>query len=831
MASLNVIALVSGGKDSFYSLLHCLANGHRVVALANLHPPPLPADRADADLNSFMYQTVGHEVIPLYADATGLPLYRHAITGGAGDSRRDYGGSVAHHDEDETESMVPLLRRVMAAHPEANAVCAGAILSTYQRTRVESVALRLGLVPLAYLWKYPAIAGPASFGPVPGDDGAHLLRDMAAAGLEARIIKVASGGLDEDFLWEDVASLKGVARLVRAMSRFGCGSAGDGAVLGEGGEFETLVVDGPGCLFRKKILVQDQDNRVIKEGGGTAWLRIIKAEAVEKAAKDDGDDGLEKLRSLVRFPKLLDERFSGVLAAVSSASSEASGLDAQDQKDIDNWPGSNTLGHGCSRLEQWNFVADTGTALSVVEETQIITDKIRGRLTARGMSATNIISATIVLRLMADFPAVNAVYGSLFVAPNPPSRVTISSGNLLPSGCDIYISLSVLDVPTPAIMDTSVRDGLHVQSRSYWAPANIGPYSQAITLPLNAIAQPDMRRHQGDDAVASNQSSASGPRIVLIAGQIPLIPANMELPRPDDQETELDAFKFNATLSLQHLWRIAQDKEVQWWSSAVAYVSKTDNVETARRKAIAAAMVWAKAHDVGGDDDDASDDDGGPDIWDRKYNPAFMDYKDHQDQSSYHLPNFEVITQPSTMGQQVQAVTTVPPFFLAEVEELPRQSDVEWHAQAGFSNLEARSVTLRSLSSPSSEASDPHLTSWDAHQTLIQIRESAFVHTSVAIKRDATVGDTPTAAESLAHDTRSVMRLLSQPAAAGESDSHLSIEDKTNDYQLIYFDASLATVPQLSESCTVIPCRSLWNSRGERVAAVAFSRQVMSIDN
>lgn len=36
---LNVIALISGGKDSFFSLLHCIAHGHRVVALANLHPP------------------------------------------------------------------------------------------------------------------------------------------------------------------------------------------------------------------------------------------------------------------------------------------------------------------------------------------------------------------------------------------------------------------------------------------------------------------------------------------------------------------------------------------------------------------------------------------------------------------------------------------------------------------------------------------------------------------------------------------------------------------------------------------------------------------------
>ncbi|GKT83333.1 ATP-binding endoribonuclease [Colletotrichum tofieldiae] len=282
---LNVIALVSGGKDSFFSALHCQRNGHRLVALANLFPSaPVSAgsdatrsapgtivhrpkgdhvkdareqqeegDGAgngaddDADLNSFMYQTVGHQVIPLYADATGLPLYRQPIHGGAKYEGRDYdshaastrdGDAVPETDADETESMVPLLRAIMADHPEANALCAGAILSTYQRTRVESVALRLGLTPLAYLWKYPVLP-PVMPGAV---EDAQLLHDMAAAGLDARIIKVASAGLDDDFLWEKVSGLAGAARVKRALRKFG---AAEGSVIGEGGEFETLVLDGP----------------------------------------------------------------------------------------------------------------------------------------------------------------------------------------------------------------------------------------------------------------------------------------------------------------------------------------------------------------------------------------------------------------------------------------------------------------------------------------------------------------------------------------------------------------------------------------------------------
>jgi len=89
--SLNVIGLISGGKDSFFSLLHCLANNHRVIALANLYPPAVSSPEDDVeDENSFMYQTAGHAVIPLYSEALGLPLYRQEILGLALNQSKDY---------------------------------------------------------------------------------------------------------------------------------------------------------------------------------------------------------------------------------------------------------------------------------------------------------------------------------------------------------------------------------------------------------------------------------------------------------------------------------------------------------------------------------------------------------------------------------------------------------------------------------------------------------------------------------------------------------------------------------------------------------------------
>ncbi|CAF2107955.1 unnamed protein product [Brassica napus] len=56
---MKVVALVSGGKDSCYVMMKCIQYGHEIVALANL----LPVDDSVDELDSYMYQTVGHQII------------------------------------------------------------------------------------------------------------------------------------------------------------------------------------------------------------------------------------------------------------------------------------------------------------------------------------------------------------------------------------------------------------------------------------------------------------------------------------------------------------------------------------------------------------------------------------------------------------------------------------------------------------------------------------------------------------------------------------------------------------------------------------------------
>ncbi|GBP90147.1 Diphthine--ammonia ligase, partial [Eumeta japonica] len=99
---MRTVALISGGKDSCYNMMQCISAGHTIVALANLKP-------VDKDeLDSYMYQTVGHHGIELYAEAMGLPLYREITRGRAIDQSKNYKPT----EDDEVEDLYKLLSKV-----------------------------------------------------------------------------------------------------------------------------------------------------------------------------------------------------------------------------------------------------------------------------------------------------------------------------------------------------------------------------------------------------------------------------------------------------------------------------------------------------------------------------------------------------------------------------------------------------------------------------------------------------------------------------------------------------------------------------------------------
>lgn len=57
------------------------------------------------ELDSYMYQTVGHQAIDLYAEAMDLPLYRRTIQGSSLNTSKNYTKT----DGDEVEDLYELL--------------------------------------------------------------------------------------------------------------------------------------------------------------------------------------------------------------------------------------------------------------------------------------------------------------------------------------------------------------------------------------------------------------------------------------------------------------------------------------------------------------------------------------------------------------------------------------------------------------------------------------------------------------------------------------------------------------------------------------------------
>lgn len=221
-----IIALASGGKDSTFTILKCVEEGHEVVALAHLHPPD---ELEKEEMDSYMYQTVGYKGVVFASQALGLPLYEAVISGTAVKQDLTYAETA----EDEVEDLYNLLLKAKN-ETNATAVCSGAIFSTYQKNRVEDVCNRLGLLSIAPLWER--------------EQGA-LLQEMLEHDMEIRLIKVATIGLGQSHVGQTARELLPYLKTIHA--KYGIN------ICGEGGEFESFVTDCP--IFKAKILIQQSE--------------------------------------------------------------------------------------------------------------------------------------------------------------------------------------------------------------------------------------------------------------------------------------------------------------------------------------------------------------------------------------------------------------------------------------------------------------------------------------------------------------------------------------------------------------------------------------------
>lgn len=120
-------------------------------------------------------------------------------------------------------------------------------------------------------------------------------------------------------------------------------------------------------------------------------------------------------------------------------------------------------------------------------ETRNVTDiHPSDTLRTSSLSLTQIQHQNLLLSSMSLFPRANAAYLRFF-GTSPPSRACVAVH--LPPGQHVRLEAWGYDNSELAKHDNRNRTALHVQSMSYWAPANIGPYSQAVMVSSRSTAE------------------------------------------------------------------------------------------------------------------------------------------------------------------------------------------------------------------------------------------------------------------------------------------------------------------------------------------------------
>ncbi|MFB6202389.1 MAG: diphthine--ammonia ligase [Halorhabdus sp.] len=204
------VSLFSGGKDSAWALYRALERDLPVERLVTVHPPG----------DSYMYHVPATELATLAAESIGLPLV--AV------EPDDFGTeTVTDAGAQGDAELEPLERTIGELDADVSGgvagIVAGAVESEFQTSRIEGLADRLDAELFAPLWQR---------------DPETLAREMFAAGFEIRIVQVAAAGLDESWLGRHLDD-EALQELLALNDEYGV------HVLGEGGEFETLVTDGP----------------------------------------------------------------------------------------------------------------------------------------------------------------------------------------------------------------------------------------------------------------------------------------------------------------------------------------------------------------------------------------------------------------------------------------------------------------------------------------------------------------------------------------------------------------------------------------------------------
>lgn len=205
---MRVAGLFSGGKDSTYAVHVAEQWGWDVSHLVSVAPK---------GEDSMMFHWPNVHLTPLLAEAMGR---EHVLA------------EVSGQPEREVEELGQVLRPL-----GVDGIVSGAVASEYQRTRLERMGHALGLKTFTPLWHKEPLG---------------LLRSLRAAGFRAIVVGCFAEGLGPAWLGRelDEPASEQLAVLQRARGIH---------PGGEGGEYESLVLEGPGWKGRLELVRADKE--------------------------------------------------------------------------------------------------------------------------------------------------------------------------------------------------------------------------------------------------------------------------------------------------------------------------------------------------------------------------------------------------------------------------------------------------------------------------------------------------------------------------------------------------------------------------------------------
>jgi diphthine-ammonia ligase len=223
---MKIAALVSGGKDSIYAAYKS-SKENEIVCIISFR-----SKRND----SYMFHIPNIHLVELQAKAMGIPLIFVESSG---------------IKEKELKDIEQALKAAIKKY-KIEGVVSGALASNYQKERIDKICRDLEIKSIAPLWQI----NPKKY-----------IKELIDSDFKIILTGIAAEGLTRDFLGQEINDIF-LDKIKDMHIHHG----------GEGGEYESLVIDCP--MFSKKLKINRA--KVEMENDCTGQYIVVDAELEEK---------------------------------------------------------------------------------------------------------------------------------------------------------------------------------------------------------------------------------------------------------------------------------------------------------------------------------------------------------------------------------------------------------------------------------------------------------------------------------------------------------------------------------------------------------------------